>query len=280
MDKAWHPYTHQQGFTLVEMVMVIVILGVIGATVAVFIRKPVDAYFDSSRRAAMTDVADTAVRRISRDIGRALPNSIRPTTGSQCLEFIPTRTGARYRAAADSGVAGDQSAAILDFTLADTSFHMLGNSGAVQADQQIQVGDVIAVYNLGIPGADAYAGDNTSAVTGVTPGAETTITIAAKQFPLASGSSRFHVIAANEKIVSYVCSGGKLLRSSNHAYGNSCPSTGATVSVLAGNVASCAFVTSVPDLQRNALVQLSLRLTDTSGESVSLYHEVHVDNTP
>ena len=280
MDKADHTPARSQGFTLIEMVMVIVILGVIGATVAVFIRKPVDAYFDTSRRAAMTDVADTAVRRMSRDIGRALPNSIRPATGSQCLEFIPTKTGARYRAAPDSGVAGDQSAAILDFTLADTSFNMLGDNRKLPADQQIQVGDVIAVYNLGIPGADAYAGDNTSVVTGVTPGTETTITIAAKQFPLASGSNRFHVIAANEKIVSYVCSGGNLLRSSNHAYANSCPTSGSTVSVLAGNVAFCNFVTGAPDLQRNALVQLTLRLTDTSGESISLYHEVHVDNTP
>ena len=269
----------QRGFTLIEMLMVIVLLGVIGATVAVFIRKPVEAYFDTARRAALTDIADTALRRMARDINQALPNSIR-STSSQCIEFIPTKTGGRYRAAPDSGVSGDQSDAVLDFTVADTSFNMLGNNSALPVDQQIQVGDVIAVYNLGISGADAYAGDNTSVVTAVVAGPETSIAIVAKQFPLASGSNRFHVISGSEKIVSYVCSGGNLLRSSNHAYANSCPSSGATVAVLAGNVASCNFVTSGSDLQRNALVQLTISLADTSGESVSLYHEVHVNNTP
>ncbi len=34
------------------------------------------------------------------------------------------------------------------------------------------------------------------------------------------------------------------------------------------------------DLQRNAQVRMGMVLTDASGESVSLYHEVHVNNTP
>lgn len=274
-----HQRARPHGFTLLEMVMVIVIMGVIGSTVAVFMRKPVDAYFDTSRRAALTDVADTATRRMARDISRALPNSIRnPST--QCIEFIPTKTGGRYRAEPDSGVSGDQSAAILDFTVADTSFNMLAANSALPSEQQIQPNDLVAVYNLGISGADAYAGDNTSVVSAVASGVESTITIAAKQFPLASAGNRFQVIPGSEKIVAFVCSGGNLLRSANHAYNNSCPSSGATVSVLASNVASCNFVYNGSDLERNALIQLTLSFTDSSGETVSLYHEVHVGNTP
>lgn len=271
----------QSGFTLIEMIMVIVIMGVIGGTAAMFMIKPISAYFDTGRRATLTDIADTAVRRMSRDIGRALPNSIR-NASSQCIEFIPTRTGGRYRASADAGVAGDQSAAVLDFTVADTSFNMLSSNSSLPSNQQIQVNDLVAIYNLGITGADAYAGDNTAVVSGVVSGAETTITIAAKQFPFASGNSRFHVIPGDEKIVAYVCSGGSLLRSSNYAYATSCPTkaTSATVAVLATNVAACNFVASASDQQRNALVQLTLTLTDASSESVSLYHEVHVSNTP
>ena len=269
----------QLGFTLIEMVMVIVIMGVIAATVAVFIKQPVDAYVDTSRRAALTDVADTALRRMARDIRKALPNSLR-SPNNQCVEFIPTRTGGRYRADVDSGVGGNQAAAVLDFTTADTSFNLLAANDAWPPEQRIRVGDVIAVYNLGISGADAYAGDNTAAVTGVTSGGESTISIAARQFPLASASNRFHVIPGDETIVSFVCSGGRLLRSANHAYGNSCPSTGATVSVLADKVSACNFVYNGSDLQRNALVQMAITLTDASAESVSLYHEVHVHNTP
>ena len=273
------PPSAQQGFTLIELVMVIVIMGVIGTTLAVFMRAPVDAYLDSGRRAALTDLADTAVRRLARDIARALPNSLR-TPSTQCVEFIPTRTGGRYRAEPDSGVVGNQAAAVLDFTVSDTSFNMLANNASLPAEQRIVANDVVVVYNLGVPGADTYAGDNSSVVAGVTAGTESTISIAAKQFPLASGSNRFQVVPGNEKIVSFVCSGGRLLRSSDHAYANSCPTSGATVAVLANNVSACNFVYNGSDLQRNGLVQMTITLTDSSGDSISLYHEVHVSNTP
>ncbi len=266
---------YTRGFTLVEAVIVIVITGILGAMVAVFIKKPVDAYFDSARRAALTDVADTAIRRMSRDIRKALPNSIRqPNTNNQCIEFIPTKAGGRYRAETNSTGAGD----ILDFTAADNGFDMFGLNANLPADQQITQNDIIAIYNLGITGADAYNGDNTSVVTSVVAGAlanETHINISSKLFPLASGSNRFHVIPANEQIVSFVCSGGSLYRTANYAYTTSCPITGA---VLARNVASCNFVYNAAD-QRNALVQMTINVTD-SGETVSLYHEVHINNTP
>jgi len=233
----------ERGFTLIEMIMVIVLMGIIGSMVAVFMKRPIDAYVDTARRAALTDTADTAARR--------------------------------YRTA--DAVAGDGTQ--LDFSQADTSFNMLGRNSDLPASQQLATGDVVAVYNLGITGADAYAGDNTSAITGVTDGTETVVTIASKTFPFASPGNRFQVIPANEKIVAFVCSGGQLLRSANHAYGNSCPTSGATVSVLATNVQSCNFVYNGTDLQRNGLVQLSVTFAK-DGEAASLYHEVHMDNTP
>lgn len=259
--------------------MVIVIMGVIGGMVSVFMKSPIDAYFDSARRAALSDVADTTVRRMARDIRKALPNSLRQSISpnppnSQCIEFIPTKTGGRYRADVDASGKGD----ILDFSMADTSFDMLGANSTL-ADQAIASPDVIAVYNLGITGADAYNADNTTPVLSVGAGSlpnETKINITGKQFPLASGSNRFHVIPGGEKIVSYVCSGGNLYRNANYAYANSCPTSGG--SLLAKNV-TCTFVYNGSDLQRNAMVQIKVNLT-SNGETVSLYHEVHVDNTP
>jgi MSHA biogenesis protein MshO len=278
------PFNHQRGFTLVELIMVIVIMGVIGGIVSVFMKSPIDA---SARRAALTDTADTTVRRMTRDIQRALPNSIRtPTTtpASQCVEFIPTKTGARYRA--ENMAAGDNTS--LDFTAADSTFNMLGSNAALPADQRILVGDVIVVYNLGIPDSDAYqltgkvnravvGGSNPLSEAGAPP--ETTIPIASTQFPLASGSNRFHVVSGAENVVSFVCSGGDLHRTISTfaaAAATSCPATGP---ILARNVSSCNFDYGGSDLQRNALIRMTLQLTD-SGETVSLLHEVHVSNTP
>jgi MSHA biogenesis protein MshO len=273
----------QSGFTLVELIMVIVIMGVIGGTVAVFMKSPIDAYFDTARRAGIADVADTTVRRMARDIRKALPNSIR-LSGSQCIEFIPTRTGGRYRI--EEITAGDESS--LKFTAADESFNMLGLNSALPADQQIRasggVNDVIAVYNLGITGSDAYAGDNTAAITGVNvsplAATETEIKMVGNltKFPLASGSNRFHVIPGDEKIVSYICSGGMLYRNANYAYSPSCPAPTAGTTPLIASEATCNFVYSTADV-RNGLVQMSMTFSK-SGEAVSIYNEVHVNNTP
>ncbi|MFZ2307809.1 MAG: type II secretion system protein [Rhodoferax sp.] len=266
----------QSGFTLVELIMVIVIMGVIGGAVAVFMKSPIDAYFDTTRRAGIADVADTTVRRMARDIRKALPNSIRlgGTGGNQCIEFIPTRMGGRYRV--EEIVAGDGTS--LDFSTTDTTFNMLGQNTGLPADQQIRANDEVAIYNLGIPGADAYAGDNTAVVSGVVDGMETSVTIAATRFPLASGANRFHVIPGDETIVSYMCAGGRLFRNAGYAYSPSCPTPTAGTTPIIATEATCNFAYSAADI-RNALVQLSLTFTN-SGESVSIYHEVHVNNTP
>jgi MSHA biogenesis protein MshO len=271
------PIRCQRGFTLIEMVMVIVVLGIVAAMVAVFMRAPIDAYFDTARRAALTDVADTALRRMGRDIRKALPNSVR-NPSPNCIEFLPTRTGARYRGEDISP--GDGTA--LAFGVADTRFNMLGQNSTLPADQQIRANDIVVVYNLGIPGADAYAGDNSEAVSTVVDGAETVITLRnPKSFPLSSPGLRFHVIPGDETIVSYVCSGGRLYRQTGYGYATSCPAPVPGVTpVLAEGVQSCNFSYSGSDLQRNALVQLTLQLGYAAGESVSLYHAVHVDNTP
>jgi MSHA biogenesis protein MshO len=277
----------QHGFTLVELIMVIIIMGVIGGMVAVFMKGPIDAYIDSGRRAALTDVADTVVRRIARDLQGALPNSIRPSTTASapitnCLQFIPTKTGGRYRATG---------AGSLDFTAGSSTFNMLGSNAALPADQQILPGDVIVVYNLGFAPADAYTGGNIATVGGTAPlfestaPIETTIPLTTTvTFPLESGSRRFHVVPGAERMVSYVCSGSSLRRTASAAFTStaSCPVSGP---VIANNV-NCAttstwFNYTGSDLQRNALVSMGLTIRDTSGtESITLQHEVHVSNTP
>ena len=107
----------QSGFTLVEMIVVMVITGIIGGMVAIFIRAPVQGYMDSARRAELTDIADTALRRMARDVRSAVPNSVR-LSGSTVIEFLPTRDGGRYRANTPGNV--------LNFGTLDGSFDIVG----------------------------------------------------------------------------------------------------------------------------------------------------------
>jgi MSHA biogenesis protein MshO len=180
----------------------------------------------------------------------------------------------------------------LDFSTAVTSFNMLGNyanfaGAAVSVDQTIAARDLIVVYNLGITGANAYAGDNVASVVslGTATATVTPINISAKQFPLASASHRFQVVPSAEQMVSYVCSASALYRSASGALtaNPSCDLAGAKK--IATNVdcdnTSFSITDSGNALNRNALVSVRLTLQDSSAtESVTLQHEVHVDNTP
>ena len=52
--------TRTGGFSLIEAIAAIVILGIIAASVAVFMQKPIQGYFSSTTRLQMADTADTA----------------------------------------------------------------------------------------------------------------------------------------------------------------------------------------------------------------------------
>jgi len=57
-------------------------------------KSPIDAYFASARRAALTDVADTTVRRMARDIRKACPTAfatLQTVPPNQCIEFFPLK---------------------------------------------------------------------------------------------------------------------------------------------------------------------------------------------
>lgn len=276
----------QRGFTLVELIMVIVIMGVIGGMVSVFMRSPIDAYFSTARRAALADVADSTLRRMSRDIRKALPNSIAVSADNLCVDFIPTKTGGRYRA--------DDTSAALNFGVSDTVFNMLG-ANPTAPDQTIAPNDVVVVYNLGITGSDAYtAGNNTATISAVatavgTNPVETAITIAPTTFVLPSPGNRFQVVSGSERVVSYACTPQKTLvravnkgsMAKNCQPGGTVTASGTvSVNVLAQNVSACSFAYD-NNAQRDGLLRLALQLTDTSSsETVSLQHQIHVDNTP
>ena len=262
--------TRALGVTLLEMIMVIVITGIIGTAIAFFIRRPVESYIDAVRRAELTDIADTALRRITRDLRTALPNSVRVDGTGKYIEYLQTSGGGRYRAEPDSGGLGEA----LDFTIADTLFDVIGPVPVFAA------GDQIVIYNLG-PGSgatDAYTGGNRTAFASVAP---PTVTIAAKQFPFASPGKRFQVV---QYPVTYACEAGVLRRYWGYpiAAAQPVPPVGGTSALLATNVnnASCNFSYAAGGAtQRTGVVSLTLQIS-LGGESVRIFQQVHVSNVP
>jgi MSHA biogenesis protein MshO len=275
------------GFTLVEATIVIVITGIVAAIVAIFIRLPVQGYFNSVARAELTDEADLALRRIARDLRLALPNSVRVSAGGTEIEMLLTKSGGRYLAAEDNPTTGN----ILDFSNGSTSktFSVIGTMPSIAA------GDSIVVYNMGegYSPADAYAGGNRALVSAV---GTSTVTLATNPFAsqapkMRSPSSRFQVVTGP---VTYRCSGNTLTRYWNYTIQSSQPVTvanltsgsGARSALLASHIASgtgnCVFNANTLASRNSALVNLRLALSSANNDAgtVSLFHQVHVDNTP
>ena len=81
---------NQQGFTLIELVTVIVILGVLATGISSFLRFGVQSYTHAADRDALISSARFVVERLNREVRNALPNSIRAHGDkNQCLEFVP-----------------------------------------------------------------------------------------------------------------------------------------------------------------------------------------------
>ena len=262
------------GFTLVEMVVVITIVGILAAGAALFIRNPTQAFIDSENRANLTDRADTAVRRMARDIRNALPNSVRTTSSGldSFIEFMPVKSAGRYRASV--GIAASDNP--LDFSLPADTFDVLGPSVSVAA------GDNLVIYNLGIPGSDVYEGTNSRALQ--TAGNLSVLSFNGGTFPQESPSSRFFVVSTP---VSYACdmTNHVLLMYSGYAIQPNQPASVAalngltTARTLANGLTSCQ-VNYVPGvLQRSGVITIYLGFTQDVA-TVTLMHQVNVVNSP
>lgn len=262
------------GFTLVEMVVVIAIVGILAAAATQLIRNPAQAFIDSENRANLTDRADTALRRMARDIRNALPNSVRTTTNGadSFIEFVPVKAAGRYRAAVGSSVSDDP----LDFSLAADTFDVLGPSVTITS------GDRLVIYNLGIPGSDVYEGSNSRAL--LTTGNLSVLSFNGGTFPQASPSSRFYTVSTP---VSYVCdmTNRVLLQYSGYVTQTSQPTSVAalnglaTARQLAANLSSCQINYVAGVLQRTGIVTIYLGFAQDVA-NVKLMHQVNVVNSP
>ncbi|MDO9048123.1 MAG: type II secretion system protein [Methylobacter sp.] len=298
-----HKYT-QTGFTLIELIMVMVITGIIAGVVAMFIRTPVDQYMDIARRAEMTDIADTALRRMSRDIRTAVPNSVRLPipAGSTYIEFLPTKAGGRYRAgpvpAGAAQCGGTPAQDILDFTIADTCFEILGPAITFATGDQIVIGSTQSngnpPYQDPTAAACGIAATSTCIRRPVPAGGagvqqKVVMTSAYALPPFAAlPSRRFEVVPGDQQAVTYACENvggiidgtGTLTRYWVYGFNAAqvAPPLAGSSALLAHRISACSIVYNMSN-PRNALVAITLTIT-RGGESISLYQEIHVNNAP
>lgn len=288
---SFRSHANQRGFTLIEAIIVLVLTGIVAGMVGVFIARPIDAYVDLARRAELSDSADMALRRVAREIAKALPNSVRVGGGGgsgDYLEFLPVAASGRYLAAPAADGSGDFFN-VDDPT--DNSFQVLGPNVLVPAASGLGSAPYLAVYNLGIPGADAYTGESIRALTSFGTLGALTYDLANGQFTYPSPGNRFQVITTP---ISYAClpaagGAGTLRRYTGYGIQSTQPIstsdpalaalTGTDNVLLADHVLGCSFSYTAGASARIGIVTMRLTLS-SGGEQLTLVHQAHVDNSP
>lgn len=269
------------GFTLVEMVTVILILGILVVGVSSFVIFGTRIFVESTSIDQVLSQSRFAIERLTRELRGALPNSIRLSTNgtsSQCLEFVPIQASASYTQVPIHPAVKQSSAQVFS------------------ASQVISAGEFMTVYPL--TAADIYTNplapisdgrifsiDSVSSSAGVT-----TVDFGRNvRFDEASPRKRYFVV---NQPVSYCvfeggALGGSMYRYTGYGIDNATqplPSAMGSGVLMAENIVNslstdAPFRISPSNLRNNAIVQIQPQFV-VNGQNFRYQHQVQVINVP
>lgn len=91
------------GFTLIELILTIVVVGIIALAASNTLLLGFQSYNDSMDRQDNQMQAKFVIEKISRELRHAIPNSVAITSSNQCIQFIPIESAAFYLALPQMG---------------------------------------------------------------------------------------------------------------------------------------------------------------------------------
>lgn len=99
-----HRIRQAAGFTLIELIVVIVISAIVAIFMVLFLDTPIESYFAQTRRSDLVDSAHRISDAVTADARTALPNSMRfaVSGSSRALELLATQGVARYYGTGDN----------------------------------------------------------------------------------------------------------------------------------------------------------------------------------
>lgn len=274
-----------KGFTLIELVTVIIVLGVVSVGISGFIRTGVEIYTDSTDRDQLLGDSRFVVERINREIRMAVPNSVRVVTNSlnsiQCVEFVPSEWVSFYTSLS---VLPDTStnATVVEWGNNPGGFvWQAGDFAIVYPTNNNEVYDISLNKRIAITACIDDGGDSDCA-SADDPKGTSQLTLAAT-FDDYSPASRLYIA---RKTVSYCANAnGDIYRNEINSISNT-QEIHETGTLMAENLKNdisqtdeAPFRVYEATLTRNSLVQISLSF-DRNEEIINYNSEVHVPNVP
>ncbi|MBL4822839.1 MAG: prepilin-type N-terminal cleavage/methylation domain-containing protein [Colwellia sp.] len=268
-----------RGFSLIEIIVVIVILGVLATGISTFINFGTQIYTDARDREQVVSSARFAIERLNREVRTAVPNSVRVNANNligvsakQCLEFTPIVLSTIYTdIAVIPEPASDEIKVIaFDESLFNAGFSPNLNVGVYILNTNELYGDSDKVFTLL---------NNTI----IKSGNEWTLTLAdAETFSDNSPTQRLFFF---NQSVSYCVQNSRLTRHQN--YNRNADNTPTSAGVLMaenitvhnGNTLIPPFGLTEATQLRNSMVLIKLSFTSNL-ESIVFNNEIQVPNVP
>lgn len=260
------------GFTLIELIMVIVISSILAVGTTRFIAQTTDSFIASSERLAVATTAGLISEKISREVRSALPNSVRTFSdgANSCLEFIPVVNSSEYLS--------------IPLASAANSFQIIRLLTGTNRGY-------VSVYPSST--SDVYSSSNTvtqvqatvSAVSGV-PGVQQVVFDSSATVQFATGSPSQRIYLTSQPVAFCEDANGFVWRYFNYGFHSSSaaqlPPAANQREVIGNSLqsGSLEFELSPAQLQRNAVVRISMVVTSARNEQVAIAQEVQLRNVP
>ena len=252
------PRGRQRGFTLVEMVVAITLIGILSMVMVPLLQQPMSAHLSAARRAALASELDVSVARLRADLAQALPNSVRvrQVGARHFVEYLEVRASGRLRAAAAPGPQSCPATCmapgandVMEFACNESCFTTLG---PLEGGAPVAGSDWVVINPLGpgVVNGDPYfggsatpAGGIKSRLLGIVPsGGNQRLTMTPHNFALAPANRRFYLVATP---VSYECNPAtqRLTRYWGYPVAAAQPAAfgGANSAPLATRISACRF---------------------------------------
>ena len=260
----------QHGFTLVELVVTIVLIGILGTGAASFIGNTTKGMVDTAERSQVANIALLVSEQLSRHLRHALPNSVRISADGACIEYIPIYAGTDYLSA--PVLVGANQFGVAPFISVPSGFNF--------AAQPLRV----AIYPASSTGLYALGANSvisplvTQLSAGTTVNALSLQLSASHQFPTDSPSKRLFLV---EQPVMFCFQAGLLYHYHDYGFNSSFSTTGLNNQTVFGSKVYAGQFAYVPsNLKRNAVVNIGFEVRGKDNLVQAVNQEVQIRNVP